>query len=111
MRSNNIFKGKKELIHAIRYLMFASQITTHGSIIDYTCANDLWQEILQDSSTDWEGYITKYERLVNEHKEKFKATCAMHKFYGKMEVCDSVTCCIHGVRLYATDCGFYAKTF
>lgn len=39
-------RGKKDLVHALRYLMFAMQIFEHGRIVDFTCANGLYKQIV-----------------------------------------------------------------
>ncbi|KAL6058905.1 hypothetical protein QOT17_014572 [Balamuthia mandrillaris] len=40
--NGNVKKGKKELFHAIRYLMFALQILDEGKICNFAAANEYW---------------------------------------------------------------------
>jgi hypothetical protein len=45
-------KARKRLWHSLRVPMFAGQVLTHGRIIDYTAANDVFLEIMTDPSED-----------------------------------------------------------
>ncbi|KAL6046966.1 hypothetical protein QOT17_021900 [Balamuthia mandrillaris] len=47
----NYKRAKKEVIHALRYLLFAIQLVQTGTIHDYAAANDYQQSILSESST------------------------------------------------------------
>jgi hypothetical protein len=44
-------RGKKDLVHAMRYLLFALQIFEHDRITDFTIANDLYKEIVIDTES------------------------------------------------------------
>jgi hypothetical protein len=43
LKTGEVYKGKKELVHAVRYVLFATQIVEHGRITDFSAANPLLQ--------------------------------------------------------------------
>src|SRR5262245_22194621 len=79
------YKGKKELVHCCRYLMFAIQITKYGKIFNYSAANTLQNEIMQNSSTDWPQYLSNVSSIVTELKEALKTSSESQKMYGRIE--------------------------
>lgn len=38
-------KARKELFHSLRYLIFGKQIADHGRLVEFSAANELWNEI------------------------------------------------------------------
>lgn len=68
----NPYIGRKSLFHSLRILMFGIQIAKYGKIIDYSEANYLWDEIINNQSEQWEDYKTKYQPIFNQLKSEFK---------------------------------------
>lgn len=64
--------AKKSLWHSLRILMFGIQIMNTGKIYDYSEANELYKEIVENKSNDWEYYKEKYQPLYNSLKSEFK---------------------------------------
>lgn len=64
--------GRKSLFHSLRILMFGIQIAKFGKIIDYSEANYLWDEIINNQSEEWEDYKIKYQPVYNQLKSEFK---------------------------------------
>lgn len=68
----NPYIGRKSLFHSLRILMFGIQIAKFGKIIDYSEANYLWDEIINNPSEKWEDYKIKYQPMYNQLKSEFK---------------------------------------
>lgn len=64
--------GKKSLWHSLRLLMFGIQIMKYGKIVNYSEANYLYNEIVNNENNNWEYYKEKYQPLYNNLKTKFK---------------------------------------
>eukprot|EP01130_Rhizamoeba_saxonica_P012754 TRINITY_DN5414_c0_g2_i3.p1 TRINITY_DN5414_c0_g2~~TRINITY_DN5414_c0_g2_i3.p1 ORF type:complete len:262 (+),score=57.25 TRINITY_DN5414_c0_g2_i3:234-1019(+) len=60
--AKDVYKAKKEIIHSIRYVLFAIQILKNGKIMDWECANEYYFEIMEKSEDSW-GY---YNRIYGE---------------------------------------------
>lgn len=72
MKTGKLLRGKKEIVHAHRYLLFAKQIITIGRINDYSIANSLFYEIIKKdeiSKLDEAEYEKSLSRLKKEIKE------------------------------------------
>lgn len=65
-------RGKKSLFHSFRILNFGIQIASHGRITDYTAANHIFEEIMTNSSNDWEDYQKRWKPEFNELATEFK---------------------------------------
>lgn len=65
--------AKKSLWHSLRLLMFGIQILKYGKIIDFQCANDLYDEIVNNPCNDWQYYKDKYQPMYNALKSEFRA--------------------------------------
>lgn len=65
------YKGKKSLFHSIRIYDFGCQIAEFGKIVDFKSCKDLWFEIYNDTSEDYEHYKKKYKPLYNSYHSKF----------------------------------------
>jgi predicted nucleotidyltransferase len=50
LAQDEYYIGIKSIWHSMRMVLFGIQIVTHGKIIDWKCANHLWDEII---SKDW----------------------------------------------------------
>jgi hypothetical protein len=66
-------RGKKSLFHSLRLMMFGAQIAEHGKIVDYSEANKIYEEIMENTSEDWEDYSARwkpeYNRLCTEFRK------------------------------------------
>ena len=59
--------GIKSLFHSIRIPMFGYQIATSGKIIDYSCANHIWDRLIKHKSRwDWENLDKEFRATHNE---------------------------------------------
>lgn len=67
--------AQKSLWHSMRIYMFAIQIAEHGSILDYTCANDLWYEIKNAENPTWDYYKEKYQEKFNNLRSELVKLC------------------------------------
>lgn len=63
--------GIKSLFHAIRIPIFSTQIAVHGRIVDFGCANFLWEELNAREWT-WEDLDKEYRTLNNETMSIFR---------------------------------------
>lgn len=68
----DIYRGQKSMFHSLRMLMFATQIAEHGEIVDFSCANELFKEIMDSDEYDWDFYKDKYLPLKVELENKLK---------------------------------------
>lgn len=68
----NVYVAKKSLFHSLRIIEFGTQIAIDGAITNYSSANYLWDEIVNDPSDTWEPYKTKYQHLYNEWMTEFR---------------------------------------
>lgn len=65
--------GKKSLFHALRIVLFGTQIAQHGCILDYGAANPYYYEIMSMTSNSWEDYKKKYHPVFNKLMTEFRA--------------------------------------
>lgn len=72
VNENNKPLGRKNIVNAIRELMFAIQIAKTGRINDFTAANDLKKEVCSCTEEDWEFYKTKFKPISNKLSTEFK---------------------------------------
>lgn len=63
--------GVKSLFHSLRIPMFATQITNHGKIVDFSCANFIWDKIKVKRWT-WEELDSEFRELRNEVMTEFR---------------------------------------
>lgn len=52
-------------------MVYRIQIGTYGKIIDYKVCNDIWNEINEETSLDWEYYHKKYKPIWNKFHSEF----------------------------------------
>jgi hypothetical protein len=81
-------KSLKNLVHGIRYLMFALQIAKNGKIDDYTVANSYYHKIISLEFDSWQEYMNEfkefYEKLHEELKEYvFEEKTKVYEKYNK----------------------------
>lgn len=67
-----VYEAKKSLFHCFRIIDFGSQIAKTEKIYDYSSCNQLWQEILNNPSEDWEDYKNKYQGMYNFQMTEFR---------------------------------------
>ena len=70
--------GVKSLFHSIRIPMFATQIAEHGRIIDFTCANFIWDKIKKQYWT-WPELDKEFRPILNETLSKFRISAPKMK--------------------------------
>jgi predicted nucleotidyltransferase len=70
--------GAKSLFHSIRIPMFATQIAEHGRIIDFTCANFIWDKIKKQYWT-WPELDKEFRPILNETLSKFRISAPKMK--------------------------------
>ncbi len=63
--------AKKNLVYAIRGLMFGIQIAKYDRIVDYTQANELYYSLLADQVEDVVDMENKYKPLYQELRDEF----------------------------------------
>ncbi len=67
----NEYIAKKSLFHSLRILMFGQQIAEHKKIVNYSVANDYWEDI-KNMPPDWSALDLKYKAIFNAESSKFK---------------------------------------
>lgn len=67
------YRAVKSLFHCFRLYTFAKQIAQFGKIVDYSEANNYWDEIYNDtpSENQWEYYKEKYQPRLNSLRSEF----------------------------------------
>lgn len=73
IKDGNITKGVKGIFHAMRMLMFATQIIEHGFIVDFSAGNKLYDEMINCDEFEWDYYKEKYLPIKIELEEKLKS--------------------------------------
>lgn len=68
----NPYSGKKSLWHCLRLLLFGIQIMDNDRIVDYTIANQYYEDIVRTECVDWEYYRQKYKPIYNQLHSEFK---------------------------------------
>lgn len=64
--------GKKSLWHAMRIVMFGTQIATSGRITDFGAANPLYRSIVQNQTDDWNYFKANYQTKFNNLNTEFR---------------------------------------
>jgi predicted nucleotidyltransferase len=72
---NSPILSRKNICHSLRALMFGCQLAEHGSIVDWTCANDLHGELTHETSTDWGYFDGKYGLIWNRWASRLRQLC------------------------------------
>lgn len=70
---NDILIGQKSLFHSLRILKFGIQLAKNKKITDFTESNDLFFEIIKESS--WEILKQNYKPVFNQFHSEFKSVC------------------------------------
>ena len=66
------YRGKKSLFHAFRIIKFGCQIAKYGKVVDFTAANNYWQDIVLNKCDDWQFYHAKYKPEFNSLMTEFR---------------------------------------
>lgn len=71
-KDHDVYKAKKSLFHSFRITDFGIQIAKYKTIQNYSSLNNLWEEILNNPSVDWENYNKKYKEKHNNLLTEFR---------------------------------------
>jgi predicted nucleotidyltransferase len=71
-------KSKKNIVHAIRYLMFGIQTAKYGKVVDFHCANEYYYEVMAKNHDQWETYEAEYMPVVDKLLEEL-VSCTKEK--------------------------------
>jgi hypothetical protein len=71
-KDNDFKKSKKNLGHALRYLLLGLQILEHGTIIDYGAVNSISTEIITRTCQNFEDYEREYRPYYNKFWTQFR---------------------------------------
>lgn len=71
----DLYRAKKSLFHSMRVLDFGKQIAEFGKIINFESCNNIWNEIYQMNSDNWEEYKIKYKPIINKMRSEFVKLC------------------------------------
>lgn len=66
------YTAKKSLWHCFRILMFGIQVYKYGGIVDFTEANSIYNEIVNNDCNDWAYYKGKYQGQLNNLRTEFR---------------------------------------
>lgn len=66
------YVGRKSLFHAFRMLDFACQVIEQGKIVNYASCNDIYEEVLSETSVDGMYYKKKYQKRFNAAKSRLR---------------------------------------
>lgn len=69
---NEPYLGKKSLWHAMRIIMFGTQIAEHGRIIDFTVANPLYRSVVENQTNDWNYFKAQFQTPFNNLNTEFR---------------------------------------
>jgi hypothetical protein len=73
-KDGNFAKGKKNIGHAIRYLLFGLQIIEHGIIVDFQISNPIYREIQSIGSDSYADYEKHFLPIFNNYFSKSGCT-------------------------------------
>ncbi len=76
----NLRIAQKSLWHSLRIYMFGIQVARCGSIVDFSEANYLWDEIKNEPNPVWDVYYAKYKPLFNKLRSELVELCERPKF-------------------------------
>jgi len=71
LSQGDYYIGIKSIWHAMRIVMFGSQIARYGKIIHWDCANHIWKELVSRNWT-WEDLDEKFRKYNNELLSGFR---------------------------------------
>ena len=65
LKEKDLIKSKKNIIHSIRFLQFGFQIIEFGKISDFHCSNQYFDQIMNDTSVEWQNYKETYLKSIS----------------------------------------------
>jgi predicted nucleotidyltransferase len=71
LEQGDYYIGIKSLFHSLRIAMFGIQLAEHGKIIDWTCANYIWDK-LQSKQWTWEELDKEFRAERNKILTEFR---------------------------------------
>ena len=72
LEQGDYYLGIKSLFHSLRIAMFGLQIINHGKIVDFKCANYIWEE-LKSKIWNWEELNETFRPLRNKIMTDFRS--------------------------------------
>lgn len=70
--AEEIKRGKKSLFHSLRILDFGIQIASFRKIVCYDTCNDLFEEIMENPSLNWDDYQERWKPEYNRMCSEFR---------------------------------------
>lgn len=70
-KEGDLYRGKKNIFHALRFLLYGAQLARDGRISDYAAANNYLAELRARSETDWRTYRAAYEGEYRRLRKEF----------------------------------------
>lgn len=70
INDGEVYIGKKSMFHSIRIIMFGIQIAENERIVDYSCANEYYKDVMYMDS--WHEIQDEFQPLYNSFKTKFR---------------------------------------
>ncbi len=71
IEQGDYYIGIKSLFHSLRIIMFSIQLVENNNIINWQCANYIWEE-LKSKEWTWEELKEKYQPLKNKLMTEFR---------------------------------------
>jgi len=71
MAQGDDYIGRKSMWHSIRILMFGIQIAKHGKVVDFTEANEFYDDIVL-SGKSHQRLVDTYKPLMNQKQSEFR---------------------------------------
>jgi predicted nucleotidyltransferase len=71
-KDKDIYIGKKSLFHSLRIIDLGIQIATNNKITDFSSSNQIWFEIFNNESQNYQDYKNKYQSLFNYRMTEFR---------------------------------------
>ena len=85
--THNFYRARKEVVHSLRYLLFAMQILRTGTIHDYSVANGFLASILDKELDEWawQDILKKFKPQYEALRQELKDLHYYSHFYSKRE--------------------------
>lgn len=71
----DLYRAKKSLWHVLRLYDFGIQLGTYGYIKNFGNLNNIYNDIMNCESTDWQFYKEKYQNYRNKLHTEFVKIC------------------------------------